>query len=66
VTACDVCAIPRQCKVQLISRTEALTYIQTGSGQIQGSTTGALPAIKPEATGMETIARWQLENNLNV
>jgi len=28
--------------------------------------TGALPAIKPEATAIGIIARWPLENNLYV
>ena len=28
--------------------------------------TGALPAIKPEATAIGIIARWPLEKNLNV
>jgi len=28
--------------------------------------TGALPAIKPEATSIGIIARWPLENYLNV
>jgi len=28
--------------------------------------TGALPAIKPEATDIGLITRWQLENNPNV
>jgi len=30
------------------------------------ATTGALQAIKPEATAIGIIARWPLENNLNV
>jgi len=29
-------------------------------------TTGALPAIEPEATAIGIIARWPLENNLNI
>jgi len=28
--------------------------------------TGALPAIKPKATAVVIVARWPLENNLNV
>ena len=31
-----------------------------------GRPTGALPAIKPEATVIGIIARWWLENSLNV
>jgi len=43
----------------------AVTDRQTRQQQVL-HTTRASPAEKPEATAMVIIARWPLENNLNV
>jgi len=46
------------------TRGSTVTKLQTDSPW--GSTTGAVPATKPEATAIGRSARWPLENNLNV
>jgi len=63
---CSRCCFFQPVSGSVVGVLQSLQAIVVVCGRCVCRCTAAVPAMKPEATAVVNIARWPLENNINV